>query len=218
MGQALVSYMQRCTVNDTPIVPQPEEAASDTAASPPEGTSGAPEETIDFTMIPAEKPQDQRTAETWEIVPEGGAEILSPDSEEEPVPPETPEPPPPQEDSAEEGPASTQESPSPKEEQKLPPRNSPTEQGESGPEPEDLRIDSAEEDTFSRELEELNQLLRDGTERKADTSANARKSDQTGKEAFRRTQGSCYLTDTVSACGLRFWWIYFLPLLLPANS
>lgn len=188
MGQALVSYMQRCTVNDTPIVPQPEEAASDTAASPPEGTSGAPEgtsgapeETIDFTMIPAEKPQDQRTAETWEIVPEGGTEILSPDSEEEPVPPETPEPPPPQEDSAEEGPASTQESPSPKEEQKLPPRNSPTEQGESDPEPEDLRIDSAEEDTFSRELEELNQLLRDGTETKADTSANARKSVSGGK-------------------------------------
>ncbi len=184
MGQALVSYMQRCTVNDTPIVPQPEDVTPDKAASQPDGSPGTPEETIEFSMIPVEKPQDQRTAGTWEIVPESGAEEVPPDMEETIIPPpdsengtvapETPAPPSLPEDAAE-------ESPTPEPEQELPPGNPPAELVDSIPEPEDHRTDSAEEDAFSRELEELNQLLCEGSETKADASADARKSVSGGK-------------------------------------
>lgn len=189
MGQALVSYMQRCTVNDTPIVPQPEDGVPDKAASQPEGTSGAPEETIDFSMIPAEKPLDQRTAETWEIVPEGGAEMPPRDEDEVfrdppdgnlgPVSPEATVTPPTAEEATEESPPALPEAQSP--ESELSSRDPSAEQAETLLNPEEPESDSSAEDAFSRELEELNQLLSDGNDPKPAASSDARKSVSGGK-------------------------------------
>ena len=183
MGQALVSYMQRCTVNDTPIVPQPEDAVSDKASFQTEETSGVPEETIDFSIIPAEKPRDHRTSETWEIAPEDGTEmppldtneiISTPPDNPGPVSQEASAPPPAPEEPAEESlPAIS--------EPELSSGDPPEEQTEAWPDPKEPEKDSSEEDAFSRELEELNQLLSEGTDPKPAAFSDARKSVSGGK-------------------------------------
>lgn len=188
MGQALVSYMQRCTVNDTPIVPQQEDAPPDKTASPPEEPSGTPEETIDFSIIPAEKPRDQRTAETWEIVPDGGVEMPPLDEKEisgalpggeGPVSPEAAATTPTAEEPEEESPPAVPEDHS--QEPEVFAEESPDEQAEARSDPEKPEIDSSAEDAFSRELEELNQLLSEGTDTKPEASSAARKSISGGK-------------------------------------
>ena len=153
MGQALVSYMQRCTVNDTPITPEspqapPEEATSSQShpEEPPQHTDIPPaemDETTDFSLTPLPKPEeDQRSAETWEIVPENGAEeIQNPD-----ILPEVPDIP----EALREEPSSDEISP---------PAESaiPDSQEQDSQESPEQKV--SDEDDFSKELDAVNQLL-----------------------------------------------------------
>lgn len=173
MGQALVSYMQRCTVNDTPIAPRLEDAAADESDAQPAQTSDAAEETIDFSIAPVEKVQDQRTAEAWEIIPEGGAEAIYEDAGTETLTPETPEPPP-ERPEAEEAPEAMEESS--RAADTLSSQDPPAGPTEPQPQLEDQEPDHLAEEDFSRELEELNQLLSDGAEKKPVPLSHERKS------------------------------------------
>lgn len=156
MGQALVGYMQRCTVNDTPIAPEPPQTPveEEIPAKPPsqdvsgqeDASTTTTEETTDFSLTPLpEQKDDHRSAETWEIIPENGADEASvqdaappPDSESEDL-----------SDIAAPAEAATSEEPV------IPPTlpdSPPPESAPQEPEPDS-------EDDFSRELDAVNQLL-----------------------------------------------------------
>lgn len=157
MGQALVTYMQKYTVNDTPIAPVAEDNVPDSTPGQQEEASDRAVDSETFRMTPIDNPQDQRSAETWEIVPEDGVQAQTPE-EEAADSPETMESLPSQE---EEKSAPIQEDPV--SEPLPPPGDSPAEQPESEPDP-------SAEDTFSKELEELNRLLSDVSEEKAEAT------------------------------------------------
>ena len=157
MGQALVTYMQKYSVNDTPIAPVPEEITTDNTAARPEEVSDRTADSETFRMTPIENPQDQRSAETWEIVPEDGVQAQTPEDEAADSSETTESLPSQEEDTT----VPITEEPVP--EPLPPPGDAPAEQSESEPAP-------SAEDAFSKELEELNRLLSDVSEEKAEAT------------------------------------------------
>jgi len=134
MGQALVAYMQRNAINDTPIVPQDGKDAS--------GEDGdAPQEEDEPEVIPpAQQEDDLRTKEVWAIPPE---------APQEPVPgqdaPQEPE-------GGEEASPSAGDPAPPAQESEAATEDKEKEEPEKEPEAEPA-------DNFSQELEEVSQLL-----------------------------------------------------------
>lgn len=72
MGQALVAYMQRNAINDTPIVPQDSEAAPAKEPEPSQEEPDMPE-----VIPPAQPEEDRRSTEVWAIPPEAPQEEAS---------------------------------------------------------------------------------------------------------------------------------------------
>lgn len=65
MGQALVAYMQRNAINDTPIVPQDGKTAPESQPEPSQEEPDMPE-----VISPAQPEEDLRSKEIWAIPPE----------------------------------------------------------------------------------------------------------------------------------------------------
>lgn len=157
MGQALVAYMQRNAINDTPIVPQ---KAEETQEETPEDGTGeshpSQEEDMPEVILPPAQEGDPRTKEAWAIPPEVPRDASDGDA---PLREDVMEPVQPQDKDTtpEDGVCA---SPSPED------AASPDPEPPETPQP--ARENSEDADAFTQELEEVARLL--VTEEKAPAS------------------------------------------------
>lgn len=145
MGQALVAYMQRNAINDTPIAPQEGGNAREAIPEDAPGSSQPSQEAdMPEVILPPQPETDLRTKETWAIPPEAPPDTAG--GEE-----------PPQEAAPEEAPqnaAPVSDAPaSPPPEEAAPAEPELPEASQAAPE------DGEGADAFTQELEEVTRLL-----------------------------------------------------------